>query len=398
MGCYLVVGYYLYFDPRPKTLRSDLFGREKELDTLGSLLAKGSPLILILGLRRTGKTSLLKTALNETDCPSLVLDLRTLEELRGISRQGLIKIFVNSINEFLKERAGWRDAILEILRRVKGFKIAGLEVEIEKFERPEFSLSVFFNTLNAFAKKHRTRVIVALDEAQELERIPFLDFRKVLAHVYDYSDRVTVVLTGSKVGLLYRFLKLDDPKAPLCGRHVDLIEIGRLPEEEAREFMVEGFKQTGVSPNPELIGYALEKLDGVIGWLTSAGAKCLLECSKTSIDRVLEEEGKNLVLSEFGHFIQLRPTAAKLYLSVMRTLALEEKATWSTIKDRLELKFKKTIYNKNLATMLNNLRDTGFTEKMDGGYAITDPVIKHVFNTCTEGEISRSIKHLQSKK
>lgn len=398
MGCYSVVGCYLYFDPRPKTSRRDLFGRGKELDTLGSLLRRGVPLILILGLRRTGKTSLLKTALNETECPSLVFDLRTLEELRGLSRRELLKIFVNAINEFIKENAGWRDAILDVLKRVKGFKVAGLEVEIERPERREFSPSAFFDTLNSFVKKHRTKAIVAFDEAQELGRTPFLDFRKVLAHVYDYDDRVTVVLTGSKVGLLHRFLKLDDPEAPLCGRHVDVIEVGRLTEEGGREFMVKGFKQAGLGPNPELIEYTLEKLDGIIGWLTSVGAKCLLDCSKTSVDRVLGEEGKNLVLPEFGHFIQLRPTAANSYLSVMRTLALEEKATWSTIKDRLELKFKKLIYNKNLANLLNNLRDTGFIEKINGGYMIADPVIKHVFNTCTEGEVSRSIKRLQSRK
>jgi len=37
----LKMGCYLYFDPRPKTSRRDLFGREKELDTLGSLLRRG---------------------------------------------------------------------------------------------------------------------------------------------------------------------------------------------------------------------------------------------------------------------------------------------------------------------------------------------------------------------
>lgn len=389
------MGYYLYFDPRPKTSRQDLFDREKELNRLESLLTRGSPLVLILGLRRTGKTSLLKTSLGEIEYPSLVLDLRTLEELRGLSKREVLRAFSSAANEFLKRNIGWKDAILDFLRRVRGFKIAEFGVEIERAREREFSPSEFFDALNTFAKKHRTRAVVAFDEAQELGRIPFIDFRKVLAHVYDYDDHITVVLTGSKVGLLYRFLKLDDPEAPLCGRHVDVLEIGRLTGEEAREFVIEGFKQANIIPDPDLMEYILERLGGVIGWLTSAGAKCLMECSKNSVDRVLNEEGKNLVLSEFNHFIQLRPLATDFYLIVMRTLALEEGTTWSSIKDRLMLKLKKTIYNKNLADALKNLQGSGFIEKVNGAYSIADPVLKHVFKTRTEGEILRSIKRLQ---
>jgi len=49
----------LLFDPRPKDNRRDLFDAEIELKSLLSAIKKGRPLLNIVGLRRTGKTSLL---------------------------------------------------------------------------------------------------------------------------------------------------------------------------------------------------------------------------------------------------------------------------------------------------------------------------------------------------
>lgn len=53
----------MLFDVRPKTDRKDLFGRERELEWLLGALRSDVPLILLLGVRRVGKTSLLRVAL-----------------------------------------------------------------------------------------------------------------------------------------------------------------------------------------------------------------------------------------------------------------------------------------------------------------------------------------------
>lgn len=52
----------LYFDERPKSVRKDLFDREEELRQLDAALQRRDPLIIIYGLRRVGKTSLIQTA------------------------------------------------------------------------------------------------------------------------------------------------------------------------------------------------------------------------------------------------------------------------------------------------------------------------------------------------
>ncbi|MEM2130380.1 MAG: hypothetical protein QXZ70_07265, partial [Candidatus Bathyarchaeia archaeon] len=78
MGRYTQYGYlYMYFDPRPKTKKEDLYDREKELEQFFKAISY-SPLIVVTGLRRTGKTSFVNVALVECDCPFAILDLRGL--------------------------------------------------------------------------------------------------------------------------------------------------------------------------------------------------------------------------------------------------------------------------------------------------------------------------------
>jgi len=69
-------GNSMLFSPQPKERREDLFDRDKELNSFYRFIDKGGPICLILGLRRTGKSSLLKVGLNTLDTPYIILDLR----------------------------------------------------------------------------------------------------------------------------------------------------------------------------------------------------------------------------------------------------------------------------------------------------------------------------------
>jgi hypothetical protein len=73
----------MLFDPRPKESRSELFDREEELRALESYVRSGSPLILCIGVRRIGKTSLLKVFLNESGYPHVYVNARRLSHVQG---------------------------------------------------------------------------------------------------------------------------------------------------------------------------------------------------------------------------------------------------------------------------------------------------------------------------
>lgn len=65
----------MLFDPAPKIRREDFFDRE--IERVKSLL---SPITLVLGLRRTGKSSLIRISLEELGHPYIYVDLRKFEE------------------------------------------------------------------------------------------------------------------------------------------------------------------------------------------------------------------------------------------------------------------------------------------------------------------------------
>jgi AAA+ ATPase superfamily predicted ATPase len=75
----------LFFDPRPKEKKEDLFDRERELERFSDALAY-SPLILILGARRMGKTSLMNVALKES-CQPYVMKLDSRRRARTSARR-----------------------------------------------------------------------------------------------------------------------------------------------------------------------------------------------------------------------------------------------------------------------------------------------------------------------
>jgi len=89
----------VYFDPRPKTRREDLYDRERELEELERSL-RVSPLTVISGIRRLGKTSLILVVLS--DKPSIIVDLREVPQ----SRDGIHRRLEFAMNEFFKKHRG----------------------------------------------------------------------------------------------------------------------------------------------------------------------------------------------------------------------------------------------------------------------------------------------------
>jgi AAA+ ATPase superfamily predicted ATPase len=109
----------LLFDERPKERRDDLFDRSKEVQEILTNLRR--PLILITGVRRIGKTSVMQVAFNEAGEDYIILDCRGLKE--NYSRRDLYNIVSSSLARRL-------DRLRDILKRIRGIQIMDNSVEI----------------------------------------------------------------------------------------------------------------------------------------------------------------------------------------------------------------------------------------------------------------------------
>lgn len=366
----------MLFDPRPKTRRQDLFDREEELEAFKRYIEERAPLVLLLGLRRTGKTSLLLTGLNEIHVDYIFVDLRILEEKMPVTRRDIIVLLERAIADFMR-RTSFRKKLTKYLERVEGLSVAGLEVKVSWRTKPYYFISELFMELNSWAEDTGRHLVVAFDEAQEFARTYRVELDRILAYVYDHMRNVTVVLTGSKIGLLYRFLKIGDPKAPLYGRAFLEIKLGYFTQEMSLEFLRRGFEEHGVRVNENTLNYVVSLLNGVPGWLALYGYYAInYGVSDEVLDKVLREASAT-ALSELEHFLEIRPQARRRYLTILKYLASVSGAKWSEVKRYLEAEEGVRIDDKNFSTLLKNLVDSGFIEKSDIGYRVPDPVLKY---------------------
>lgn len=370
----------MLFDERPKNDKRDLYNTEEELKSLTSALEKGAPLVTIVGLRRAGKTSLLLTALNSVAQPSLILDMRTLASKPYASKRDLVQEIERAINEFYKRHLSLGKRLLRWLKRIKGVEISKTGISLSWGGKQPLDLSALFEELNNWAENEKTTLIIAFDEAQELKKVAGVDMEKIIAHIYDYDHNLSVVLTGSAIGLLYDFIGCQDPKAPLYGRHITEIRLQRLSAEKSRDFLLRGFKQANIDLNEEIIIKALQKLDGVIGWLTLFGKASVIDgaISKKAIDQAVDQ-GKLLARQEFENFLKGREVAQQRYRAITQHLASVSTSSWSAIKRAVEATEGKTVDDRNITDLIQNLVKAGFVEKENEAYRLTDQMLSETF-------------------
>ncbi len=357
-------GGYLYFDPRPKVRRADLFDREEELKRF-AVAMKISPLIVVAGPRRTGKTSFINVALRENDTPYMFLDLRELPF--NPSRAELVRRLDDGVN---KIPGRWRESIFSQLKQLKGIEIMGNSISLA-WKKDGVSFAEVFDKLDGWAEKNKTRFIAAFDEIQAVRGDK--DLVRLFAHIADFDRNVNLVMTGSEVGLLFSFLGFDDPDSPLFGRHVTKIVMSSLSPEYSRRFLISGFKQSKLKCPDETLLYAIEKMGGIIGWLTQYGAKCSEEgiCSRELVDEVVRDGGR-LARSEVVRLNEWSPR----YSAILNRLAVTPGASWGSIKGELETREGRALTNHAVTSLLEKLENLSFVVKTDGGYAIADPILR----------------------
>jgi len=357
----------MLFSPYPKTRREELFDREKELKEFKEAVERGERLILLLGLRRLGKSSLLNVALNELPNPSIKIDVRkTYSEFSSVSRYVVGKMLLSAMG-------GGRRIIGEakaFLERVRGVSISGLRVEISS---RDFSITELLEALNDYGEK-AGRVIIAFDEAQYLRFGGATRYDGILAYAVDNLENLSFVLTGSEVGLLFDFLKFNDPNAPLFGRYHHDITLDRFSPELSGEFLRKGFGEVGMEVSEREIEETVGELDGIVGWLALYGY--VRSTRKLEHGKAIEEvmrEAKSVVNSELSKLFSYSPR----YRFILKAISLGH-SRWKDIRDYLVIKTG-YINDSNFSSLLENLVKSGYVEKKGGRYKISDPVLERVF-------------------
>ncbi|ADY01002.1 ATPase [Vulcanisaeta moutnovskia 768-28] len=167
----------------------------------------------------------------------------------------------------------WRleNVIRNIAKIIRGINVfgSGIEPNIEVDWRSVYLVDL----LNALSK-NLYQIVIAIDETQILRMLKGfgkVDLTQILTYTYDNLSNVKVILTGSEVGLLHGFLGLENPKSPLYGRFIEELTITPFNRDASVQFLITGFRQYGIEVTMSEILDAVDKLDGIVGWLTYYG-------------------------------------------------------------------------------------------------------------------------------
>jgi len=353
----------LYFDPRPKIQKKDLYDRKRELELFSNAFTH-SPLIVVTGLRRTGKTSFLNVAMAESNQPYTMLDMRGLPY--NPSYADIVRRLETAFNRVDRQ---WFSGLSAALKHLKGVSIMGNEVTFG-WGKAGIDLSELFGKINDWATDEKKQFLLAFDEIQVVRGDKWLP--QLFAHVADTYRNITIVLTGSECGLMFDFLGFENPKAPLYGRDYVQIHMESFSAQDAKDFLNSGFQQAQIEVSTDVIDYAVQSLDGIVGWLTLFGSRCLTRqsSSKMLVDEVVLEAGR-----------LAREEALKLTLMshrygiVLNFLGQNGAASWGQIKSALEAKEGHSLTNSAVSKLLNALVKSGFTVKTDDKYVLSDPLM-----------------------
>jgi len=337
----------MLFDLQPKENIKDFFNYRKELDLFVKYLTdKSTRMIVIRGLRRVGKSSLLRVGLHKAKAKFVLVDAR---KLTSFTRRS----FESELLEELKSISGLPDSLIK--------RIEAIDVGVRISFKSEESVWKILKKLNP---------IIAVDEVQMLSGSGVEAF---LAAVYD-NTKCKIVLTGSEVGVLENFLGKDNPKAPLFGRVYNEIKMDPLTREKSKEFLTCGFKEIGRSIDGAIIDKTLEELDGVVGWLTMFGNLSISLDFDTALNKTITD-GAKLAYSELESFLASRLPAKKRYLTLLRILA-EKDMKWGELKRALQIELMERISDPQFTNYLNSLNNFGFIIHSGDVYSIPDPLLR----------------------
>ncbi len=360
----------MLFSRRAKWRREDFYDRERELELFLKALNVGEGLVVVYGVRRVGKTSLAYVGLTEANVPFVPVDLRRFSESPSLLTPSTIGYYVSDMLRMYEKYGGkLRNFIDKILVHIESLNImgyAGLRLR-GKGRRKLFS-SVL-EEADRWARKRGVRVAIVLDEAQKLRNIPA--WRDILAWAIDSLENISFVVTGSEVGVLRDFLKLGDPESPLFGRARIEIFLSKFSREQSLGFLRKGFTEADMSAEESEIEDAVNKYDGVVGWLSLYGYyRATYGIGHKEAVSKVEAEAEELVAKELEELIKYSP---RRYLAILWAISLGLK-TWSTIKHFAE-GIAGTIPDNRFDNLLRNLVKYGFVEKTENlEYKITDPL------------------------
>lgn len=175
---------------------------------------------ILISPRRFGKTSLVKKVIENTH------------------RSDIIMVYID-VFACKSEYDFYRTFATSIIRHTS----SKIDLSFDWNPKESVGIEDLLNLPEQIAKKKGVRIVVCIDEFQQIEELPDpVTFQKKLRSVWQHQQHVTYCMFGSKKHMMtYLF---SDPSRPFY-KFGDMMFLQRIPTEEWIPFIIQKFKDSG---------------------------------------------------------------------------------------------------------------------------------------------------------
>lgn len=302
--------------------------REREIarltDTLGGL---GENLLLV-AIRRMGKSSLLANVIDAVRAKYRQTLIAEVDCRRVTNAESFVDELVRAtLSAYQHEHpvAGWlrlkarlmTDKITELLPEVQrvgaqaGAEAVGLvfqaylEFRERRIDDNRF-LTQAFEFLEGFTAGRREGLVIILDEFQELEKLQTPYVFQLFKSYGDHLPRVRFCFSGSSVSLLEKiFLRPDSPLYLTAGK----VPLEPLPQDAVLRFIDERIRAAGLTIDPMAAKRVYELTAGIPYYVQKAGLTAWVDAlvhHETHITTGRVENAFKTMVSEFSSEFEAR--------------------------------------------------------------------------------------------
>ena len=337
----------------------------------------------VLGIRRIGKTSLVKVTLNELhDYVTLTINLGRLGSKKSYPMESFSRLFLEGAMEVLRKYtfAGRVSKIIANRLGVNPEDILELNwakvgVKLREFKTED--VNEVIRALNSIAKDNKKELVVFIDEVQNVKKVKGFDIGSFLHDIYEWCENTIVIVSGSFIGVAEEVLNQVEEERPFYGRRFFRIKLERFDENKSREFLRRGFEEEGVKVDEKIIDETVKLFDGIPGWLALFGRSYSYSVKHSHpIDvKVVVKEAAKQVSKEFTGFL-INSNSPKRYAEIILSLSrLGNRASLTEIRDVMNSLYRENIGDSRLYELLGTLVSYGFVLKAGKGkYSLPNDV------------------------
>lgn len=355
-----------FFFDRPITNIDNLYGTgHKEAVKKLENVIRSKMFGVVTGSRRVGKTSIVKTCINESRFKFMLFDLSPYMDRTAVSFRVLTPTEIGFENSKISAEAQANLAIITVsLKRVN---VIGSDV----FESNIISLLRELN--HKF--EHFTLVI---DEAQVMAFIKGINPNGLLQLIHNNYENVSVVLTGSMPGMLLKLLRPEDYSEASFARYIDTIKVPKWSDEESTSFLERGLKSGSNSFKHDEIQEAVQTFSGTPGFLSYYG----LMRTRSRTHEKAYEETVSFAVSEWKKDIR---AFLKVYKSPNYVKALKASSMTVSGVTASELEGELKVSKPTIYRLIENLVDAGMfiaaNESGGSKFSVVDPSLKRAIRS-----------------